>query len=246
MTASTRVTRCCSSTPRNASTAAPASRCARSRRSSPRTRRPISGSSTSAQQGLVQGPPGGQAGHQDVAAGATAARAADPLGSEGRHREVTPLVRSDTPVGRAWPPGVARGPPRGPGMTRLAAALHGVRRLLRPRRSYRELEGLEEISRAFEAMTDIRETYGRLTRRLAELSAARSASSRSTSRRRASSSASGPATTSRTSCSRRSAIRPTPSGPPGTSGTRGRWSTSGRRSSTRSSGPSSARSGSTT
>jgi signal transduction histidine kinase len=51
----------------------------------------------------------------------------------------------------------------------LTAALGGVRRLLRPRRSYRELEGLEEISRAFEAMTDIRETYGRLTRRLAEL-----------------------------------------------------------------------------
>ena len=41
--------------------------------------------------------------------------------------------------------------------------------LFRPRRSYRELEGLEEISRAFEAMTDIRETYGRLTRQLAEL-----------------------------------------------------------------------------
>ena len=54
-------------------------------------------------------------------------------------------------------------------MTRLVAALHGVRRLLRPRRSYRELEGLEEVSRAFEAMTDIRETYGRLTRRVAEL-----------------------------------------------------------------------------
>src|SRR5262245_35116261 len=44
-----------------------------------------------------------------------------------------------------------------------------MRRVFRPRRSYRELEGLEEISRAFEAMTDIRETYGRLTRRLAEL-----------------------------------------------------------------------------
>ena len=54
-------------------------------------------------------------------------------------------------------------------MTRLVAALQGVRRLLRPRRSYRELEGLEEVSRAFEAMTDIRETYGRLTRRVAEL-----------------------------------------------------------------------------
>jgi signal transduction histidine kinase len=47
--------------------------------------------------------------------------------------------------------------------------LGAARRRLRPRRSYRELEGLEEISRAFEAMTDIRETYGRLTRRLAEL-----------------------------------------------------------------------------
>jgi len=51
----------------------------------------------------------------------------------------------------------------------MTAALGAVRRLFRPRRSYRELEGLEEISRAFEAMTDIRETYGRLTRRLAEL-----------------------------------------------------------------------------
>jgi signal transduction histidine kinase len=54
-------------------------------------------------------------------------------------------------------------------MSRLTAALAAARRLLRPRRSYRELEGLEEVSRAFEAMTDIRETYGRLTRRLAEL-----------------------------------------------------------------------------
>jgi signal transduction histidine kinase len=52
---------------------------------------------------------------------------------------------------------------------RVTTALTVVRRLLRPRRSYRELEGLEEISRAFEAMTDMRETYGRLTRRLAEL-----------------------------------------------------------------------------
>jgi signal transduction histidine kinase len=52
---------------------------------------------------------------------------------------------------------------------RLTAALAATRCLLRPRRSYRELEGLEEVSRAFEAMTDIRETYGRLTRRLAEL-----------------------------------------------------------------------------
>ena len=51
----------------------------------------------------------------------------------------------------------------------VTAALGPVRGLLRPRRSYRELEGLEEISRAFEAMTDIRETYGRLTRQLAEL-----------------------------------------------------------------------------
>jgi signal transduction histidine kinase len=52
---------------------------------------------------------------------------------------------------------------------RVTAALGVVRGLFRPRRSYRELEGLEEISRAFEAMTDIRETYGRLTRQLAEL-----------------------------------------------------------------------------
>jgi signal transduction histidine kinase len=52
---------------------------------------------------------------------------------------------------------------------RVTSALATARRLLRPRRSYRELEGLEEISRAFEAMTDIRETYGRLTSRLAEL-----------------------------------------------------------------------------
>lgn len=42
-------------------------------------------------------------------------------------------------------------------------------RLLGRRRRYRELEGLHEISQAFAAMTDIRETYGRLTRRLAEL-----------------------------------------------------------------------------
>src|SRR5262245_30334245 len=54
-------------------------------------------------------------------------------------------------------------------MGRLTTALVAVRGFLRPRRSYRELEGLEEISRAFEAMTDIRETYGRLTRQLAEL-----------------------------------------------------------------------------
>jgi signal transduction histidine kinase len=38
----------------------------------------------------------------------------------------------------------------------------------RPRR-VRELEGLHEISQAFAAMTDIQETYGRLTRRIAEL-----------------------------------------------------------------------------
>jgi signal transduction histidine kinase len=51
----------------------------------------------------------------------------------------------------------------------VTAAFEAVRGVFRSRRSYRELEGLEEISRAFEAMTDIRETYGRLTRRLAEL-----------------------------------------------------------------------------
>jgi signal transduction histidine kinase len=34
---------------------------------------------------------------------------------------------------------------------------------------FRELEGLHEISRAFAAMTDIQETYGHLTRRIAEL-----------------------------------------------------------------------------
>jgi signal transduction histidine kinase len=39
----------------------------------------------------------------------------------------------------------------------------------RRRRRYRELEGLHEISRAFATMTDISETYGGLTRRLAEL-----------------------------------------------------------------------------
>jgi signal transduction histidine kinase len=42
-------------------------------------------------------------------------------------------------------------------------------RLLRRRRRYRELEGLHEISQAFAALTDIQETYGRLTRRIAEL-----------------------------------------------------------------------------
>jgi signal transduction histidine kinase len=41
------------------------------------------------------------------------------------------------------------------------------------RRRVRELEGLHEISRAFGAMTDIQETYGRLTRRIAELIGAR-------------------------------------------------------------------------
>jgi signal transduction histidine kinase len=41
--------------------------------------------------------------------------------------------------------------------------------LLGRRRRYRELEGLHEISRAFAAMTCIHETYGRLTRRIAEL-----------------------------------------------------------------------------
>ena len=42
-------------------------------------------------------------------------------------------------------------------------------RLFGRRRRYRELEGLHEISQAFAAMTDIQETYGRLTRRIAEL-----------------------------------------------------------------------------
>jgi len=41
--------------------------------------------------------------------------------------------------------------------------------LLGRHRRYRELEGLHEISQAFAAMTDIQETYGRLTRRIAEL-----------------------------------------------------------------------------
>jgi len=40
--------------------------------------------------------------------------------------------------------------------------------LLGRHRRYRELEGLHEISQAFAAMTDIQETYGRLTRRIAE------------------------------------------------------------------------------
>ena len=52
---------------------------------------------------------------------------------------------------------------------RLTTALGTARRLLRPRRSYRELEGLKNLSSAFAAMTDIRETYGRLTSQLAEL-----------------------------------------------------------------------------
>jgi hypothetical protein len=41
----------------------------------------------------------------------------------------------------------------------VKAALGAVRGFFRPRRSYRELEGLEEISRAFEAMTEILETW---------------------------------------------------------------------------------------
>lgn len=45
----------------------------------------------------------------------------------------------------------------------------GLGRLLGWRRRYRELEGLREISAAFGTMTDIQETYGRLTRRMAEL-----------------------------------------------------------------------------
>ena len=44
-------------------------------------------------------------------------------------------------------------------MGRVTVALETVRRVYRPRRSYRELEGLAEISRAFEAMTDILETW---------------------------------------------------------------------------------------
>jgi signal transduction histidine kinase len=52
---------------------------------------------------------------------------------------------------------------------RLTAPLAWLRRRLGPRRSYRELEGLHAISQAFAAMTDIRETYGHLTSRLAEL-----------------------------------------------------------------------------
>ncbi|MGH7318882.1 MAG: GAF domain-containing sensor histidine kinase [Candidatus Rokuibacteriota bacterium] len=48
----------------------------------------------------------------------------------------------------------------------MIAALAG---LLGRHRRYRELEGLHEISQAFAAMTDIQETYGRLTRRIAEL-----------------------------------------------------------------------------
>ncbi len=48
-------------------------------------------------------------------------------------------------------------------------AVRGLRSRWWPRRSYRELVGLHEISQAFAAMTDIRETYGRLTSRVAEL-----------------------------------------------------------------------------
>ena len=44
------------------------------------------------QQGLVQGPPGGQAGDQELVALRPPVRPS--TGSEGRHREVTPLVRS--------------------------------------------------------------------------------------------------------------------------------------------------------
>jgi len=48
--------------------------------------------------------------------------------------------------------------------------MRAVARLFRRRRyRFRELEGLHEISQAFAAMTDIQETYGRLTRRIAEL-----------------------------------------------------------------------------
>lgn len=45
----------------------------------------------------------------------------------------------------------------------------GLALLLGRRRRYRELEGLHDISQAFAALTDIQETYGRLTRRIAEL-----------------------------------------------------------------------------
>src|SRR5262245_41490951 len=41
--------------------------------------------------------------------------------------------------------------------------------LLGRHRRFRALEGLHEISQAFAAMPDIPETYGRLTRRIAEL-----------------------------------------------------------------------------
>jgi signal transduction histidine kinase len=41
--------------------------------------------------------------------------------------------------------------------------------LLRRRRRIQALEGLHEISQAFAALTDVQETYGRLTRRIAEL-----------------------------------------------------------------------------
>jgi len=45
----------------------------------------------------------------------------------------------------------------------------GLLDVFRRRWRYRALEGLHEISQAFAAMTDIQETYGRLTRRIAEL-----------------------------------------------------------------------------
>ena len=45
----------------------------------------------------------------------------------------------------------------------------GLTGLIGRLRRFRELEGLHEISQAFAAMTDIQETYGRLTRRIAEL-----------------------------------------------------------------------------
>jgi len=51
----------------------------------------------------------------------------------------------------------------------VSPVIAALARLLGRRRRYRELEGLHEISQAFAAMTDIQETYGRLTRRIAEL-----------------------------------------------------------------------------
>ena len=58
-------------------------------------------------------------------------------------------------------------PPSSPG--ELATVKSTLAGLLGRHRRYRELEGLHEISQAFAAMTDIQETYGRLTRRIAEL-----------------------------------------------------------------------------